>query len=406
VVDGGTLRVWSIEGAPQGGGASPVDAPIASLRPFAGGLLTVHANGGLTRWSSGAWEPTLIDAGGITLEDALITADGASAVTVDYYGRVSTWDLRAGTQVTSDNRFASGETTGVAMSDDGLLGVASSSGRVVVLDGSLTSQTSIQVSASPEYVGAVAFQPSTDAVATGIAERRSATSFDDSVTLWDGQEPSPRFRVGGEQQEVVGCSFFYSRIRFSHDGSTMAVTSHDFSVVLVDPTSGEVLKELAGDTSVLDVAFTPDDRLLVATYDNATVNVWETAGYSPVASYQGSPGGYSAIAMMPDSNTMAATDITGAISLIDVMTGAPERSFADAAFRTTTLALSPDGALLAAPAADATINLWSTETGTRLATLTGHTAEVTGLVFSPDSGWLASSSSDGTVRTWTLRATN
>jgi hypothetical protein len=199
---------------------------------------------------------------------------------------------------------------------------------------------------------------------------------------------------------VTGCSFFYSRIRFSNDATTMATASHDFSVQVVDLATGQVLHTLPGTTTILDLAFSPDDDLLIGTYDNGMVNVWQTADYSLVASYQGAPGGYFAIAVMPDSATMAASDVTGSIRLIDLMTGQSLRTFHDATVQSSTLAMSPDGALVAAPAANGGIGIWSTGDGARVATLNGHADQVTGLAFSPTGDWLASSSLDGTARTW------
>jgi WD40 repeat protein len=213
----------------------------------------------------------------------------------------------------------------------------------------------------------------------------------------------PRFSAGGEQEEVVGCSFFYGRIRYRADGALMAVTSHDFSVQVRDVESGELLQDLPGISTVLDVAFSPDGKHLVATYDDGTVSVWQTSDFSLAATYRAAPGGFRAIAMMPDNATMAVADILGGVALVDVMTGAPTRPFSDATFPTSTMALSADGQLLAVPAADGAIGLWATADGARVATLTGHSAEVTGLAFSSEGDTLASSSSDGTVRTWAVK---
>src|SRR5215212_4660249 len=57
----------------------------------------------------------------------------------------------------------------------------------------------------------------------------------------------------------------------SPDGATIAITSHDFEVIVLDAESGSQLHAFPGPTTVLDVAYTPDNELLVATYDNGSV---------------------------------------------------------------------------------------------------------------------------------------
>jgi WD40 repeat protein len=400
--DGASLSTWGFDGAPIGG-PTATDSPIASMQPVPGGLLSVHTDGALLRWTPSRPEPAVLRPGGIALHDVAMNHDGTSVTTVDYFGMITVLSTDDGTQLQSNGTFASGETTGVAISIDGTkVGVSTSAGKVSLLDDALTETWKFQASATPELVGAVSFDPASGSIATGLAERAGESAFDDTVTVWDDDEQIPRFSVGGEKEDIVGCSSFYSRIRYSNDATLMAVTSHDYSVLVLDVATGTVLQELSGTTTVLDLAFTPDDDLLVATYDDGSVNIWQTGDYALATSYKAAPGGYLAIAVLPDSATMAVTDVTGAIGLVDLMTGAPLSAFAEATHRTSTLALSPDGALLAAPTADAGIGIWSTSTGTRVATLAGHSGEVTGLAFAPSGDWLASSSTDGTARTWTL----
>jgi WD40 repeat protein len=406
IAAGSTLAAWSFDGAPVGTPV-PIDSPVASLRPVAGGLVSVHTDGSVLRWTTVASGAAVINSGGTSVRDVTLSTDDALVTIVDYFGAVRSSMTADGTQVSSVDRFAAAETTGVAISIDGTkVGVSASSGRVAVLDDALVERWTVQAGETPEHVGAVSFDPASGAIATGLAERAGDTAFDDTVTVWDEEQQSPRFSVGGEKEEIAGCSFFYSRIRYSNDATMMAVTSHDFSVLVLDVATGQVQHELPGTTTILDLAFSPDDDLLIATYDDGTVNVWQTSDFALGATYKAAPGGYLAIAVMPDSATMAVTDVTGSIALVDLMTGAPLRTFADATFRTSTLALSSDGALVAAPTADAGIGIWSTASGTRVAALAGHTGTVTGLAFSPQGDWLASSSSDGTARTWTLDRVN
>jgi WD40 repeat protein len=401
VADGPALTAWTLDGQPVGN-TTVVDSPIAGLYPIAGALLSAHSNGALARWD-GSWTPTVIDPGGITLTSVDIAADGSTATTVDHFGMIRSWNLADGARLVTEARFAVGEATDVAIAIDGTrVGVASSSGRVSVLDSALADEWTFSASDSPALVGDVSFDPASGGLATGLAERLSDSAFDDRVTVWDPTTQAEKFSVGGEGEDVSGCAAFYSRIRYNHDATSMAVTSHDYSVLVLDVATGSLLHEMPGATTVLDIAFSPDDDLLVASYDDGTVNVWLTSDYSVAATYRGAPGGYSAIAVMPDSATMTTIDLTGSIALVDLITGALLRTFDGATFRTPAMSLSADGALLAVPTADAGIGIWSTFSGARVATLSGHAGQVTGVEFAPTGDWLASSSSDGTVRTWSV----
>jgi WD40 repeat protein len=402
VVVGGDAspHAWTFDGSsiPT---TAPVDSQVFWLLPYPGGLLSAHVDGAIVRWSAAMGDPAVLKPGGTVLRDVQVSADGSTVTTVDYYGSIETLRLADGMPLASDDRFAPGELTGVAVSVDGTrVGVSSSTGEVAMLDDTLADQWMFRASDAPAFVGAVSFDPASGAIATGLAQRTGESAFNDMVTVWDEEQHVARYSVGGERENVTGCSFFYSRIRFSNDATTMATASHDFSVQIVDLATGQVLHTLPGTTTILDLAFSPDDDLLVATYDNGTVSVWQTTDYSLAASYQGAPGGYFAIAVMPDSATMAASDVTGSIMLVDLMTGQPLRVFQDTGVQSSTLTMTPDGALVAAPIANGGIGIWSTGDGARIATLSGHTDQVTGLAFAPSGDWLASSSLDGTARTW------
>ncbi|MDJ0771047.1 MAG: hypothetical protein QNJ12_19815 [Ilumatobacter sp.] len=402
VLGSDAIDVFAIDGTPVTELTVPTDATRAELLPLESGFALVQADGAITAWDSATWAPLTLDAGGVSVRDAAVDASGRAITTVGFYGDVTRWDTTTGTAALQSGAFALGEATSVAVSSSGdRIGVASNSGRVAVLDRSLADQWVF--GSSRVHVGAVEFNPVSGMLATGLAERTGEEAFDDTVASWDPVTQSERFRIGGESEDVAGCSFFYNRIRFTGDGALLARTSHDYTVAVVDAETGAELQRLSTeDSTLLDIGFTPDDELLVATRDNAAVTVWDTEDFSIAAEYRSPMGGYLAIAMLPDAATMAAADITGALSLVDVMTGEILLDFEAAGTRTTSIAVSDDGLLLAAPAADSTIGIWSTEDGRRLATLAGHTADVTDVAFAPDGTWLASSSLDATARAWDL----
>ena len=274
-----------------------------------------------------------------------------------------------------------------------------------MLDASLSEQERFSAVSRSVAVDAVSFDPATDTLVTGIAERTGTLAFDETVNVWNDALDAPKYTLGGESEDVAGCSAFNARIDFDPNGSAMATASHDFSVAIVDLATGVVDHELPTESgTVLDLAYTPDGRYLVATTEGSMTRVWNTQDFSVAADVATPMGGYHAVAMMPDGVTMAAVELTGSVSLVDILSGEIRSSFAEPAERTASLAVSDDGALVAAPGLDATVSIWSTQSGQRVADLDGATGTVVDLRFVGASKIVAASD-DGTVRTWTVDAT-
>lgn len=407
VAAGSQVSVWDLDGNPLTVPPGLSEQPVRSLHSAGNLIVSVHSDGAIVAVDLDAGAASQLAEGGTALRDVTLDTASRLLVTVDHFGLLSVRDIDDSGRVESDDQFAIGETTGVAVSaESGNIGVSSSAGAVALLDPSLDDRWSFQAADRPVRVDSVAFRPHSDLLATGLAERVDELAFDDTVTLWDPSDRTSRFRVGGESEDVAGCAFFYNRIRFTSDGTRVAVTSHDYSVSILDAESGAVLQQIPPRPStILDIAFTPDDRHLVVTAEDSMVEVWDTTTNAHTASYPAAMGGYLAIAMLPDGATMAVGDVTGTISLINVMNGELRRQVESPGPRTTTLVSSADGAFIAAPAEGSSFAIWSTADGTRLATVPGHNAPVTGLAFSPTGDWMVTSGRDGTIRTWSIAPT-
>lgn len=385
------------------------DSPVVSIRTGPSVAVLTHADGttvALTPDTGESWSQRVLTEGGTSHPDVSVTADGASgagssAVAVDFHGRVTAWDLTDGSVRIDDRQHETGRLTAVAIADGGAtMATASDSGRVLVLDDAL--QVTSSFDDGHGRIDSVAIDPGSQRIVTGAAERLGDIAFDDTVTVRNRSTESIDYELGGEGEDVPGCSSFANRLRFTSDGALMTVVSHDFTVDLVEVATGESTATLVHPTTVFDVAFTPDDQRLVAATDDSTVRVWNVADQEVDTEYQAPQGGYLAIAMLPDGATMAASDITGAIRIVDVDDGETRVELEGASFRSNVLAASPAGGMVAAPAGEGRIAVWSTTTGRLLALLEGHTGDVTGLSFSGDGRRLASASEDGTTRVWTI----
>ena len=154
---------------------------------------------------------------------------------------------------------------------------------------------------------------------------------------------------------------------------------------------------------VLDLAFSPDGRVLAASCQAGEVKVFDPANGQELARLEGGPDPVPCLAFSPDSRLLATACgdqirlwAAGTYRLVRTITGRHEPIQA--------LAFSPDGRLLASGSQDCRIRVWQADGATSPLTLPGHVDPVTALAFSPDDGrTLASASWDRTVRLWHLR---
>jgi len=88
-----------------------------------------------------------------------------------------------------------------------------------------------------------------------------------SVDVWDSA-------TGGHVATLTGSTGVVD-LAFSSDGSRLATASHDGSVRIWDPSSGEQLLVLHGhDATVTSVAFSPDGSRLASVGLEGTVRIW------------------------------------------------------------------------------------------------------------------------------------
>ena len=260
-----------------------------------------------------------------------------------------------------------------------------------------------------------------------------ATSGRWDLNLWDVSTGKRLQTLTGDGKEEV------SSVKFSPDGSLLAISWTNETTSLWDVNTGERLQTLTGAARVW---FSPDGSLLagVNSRRGEYIGLWDVATGEHLQSFIGGGVGY--ITFNSDGSLLVHTGyfwrevntdrpfrtITGhtndltsprfisdgsllvvdgvGIGLWDVNTGEHLRILTEHTNKKRSnivgfSAFSPDGNLLAGSGSFSKILcLWDANTGELLRTLTGHAANIRSVMFSPDGNTLASGDFDGTIHLW------
>jgi WD40 repeat protein len=146
------------------------------------------------------------------------------------------------------------------------------------------------------------------------------------------------------------------------------------------------------------VAFSPDGRLLAASFGLGILKVWDTVSLEKASTFPGVRGPFM---FLPDGKTLAVETVDRDLALVDLDTLKETARKSDRSRLVKLTAVAPDRQMIASGSGNAVI-LWDPATFEVKATLKGHTSEVTSLSFTPDGKTLATADSDGTAKLWDL----
>jgi WD40 repeat protein/transcriptional regulator with XRE-family HTH domain len=182
--------------------------------------------------------------------------------------------------------------------------------------------------------------------------------------------------------------------------------------LLIEQQQRGILLGDPANNGVLQVAFSPDGKLLAAAYGDGYVRVWNSVTGQPVGApllADTSAGGSAfGVAFSPDGRLLATAGTTGIVRLWNPATGqaigAPLPADTGPIGGVHGLAFSPEGALLATADVDSTVGLWNPVThramGAPLLANTSPEGGVNAVAFSPDGTLLATADTAGYVRLW------
>jgi len=248
----------------------------------------------------------------------------------------------------------------------------------------------------------LAYSPSGSLLAAGNQLGSEAEGYSGNIDIWYVPNWEP-WRVINDYTRAI------TSIDFSQDGMLFMAAftnpdENDNSLAIWDTRTWEITQTLKTG-SVLEIALSPDGKLVASTPDRYAVNIWQTkTGVLRRTIHTSFTGAVSQIVFSPDGKTIAAGSYDGTARIWDVETGALLHDINTGSV-VDSLAYSPDGTILASGGGyqNSAVQLWDTASGALLRLLEGHPNAVVSLAFSPDSRLLASGSYDGTLRLWGLR---
>ena len=162
--------------------------------------------------------------------------------------------------------------------------------------------------------------------------------------------------------------------------------------------------------TVLDVKFSPDDRLIAAATARGYIKLWDTASDVQVMTLKGHTNWIRSIAFTPDGKRLVSAGDDRTIRIWDLTSGELEKTIKGGLGRVRSLSISPDGKHVASVGTsgteetdryEAAIKQWDLSTGTCIQTIgSKHTDWILSVAYSPNGQRIATGCRDSSIKIW------
>jgi WD40 repeat protein/serine/threonine protein kinase len=359
----GTVEVWDIEQQKLVGQYRVGHAP-ATVGFLPNGELLLASDGKLMRRHlSSPSEAAAEHKKETQTEEISIAVSPAGDLLVAGFGRyeadpgnggIACWDLRRGTRRPLPGHDGS-SINDVAIDRAGELIVASGGPRYgpgfVRLWNARTAMLT-ELPKEKHVVGGVAISPDGDRLALATVGPGGR------VSVWTDLTSQPELLWSRDAIRAM-------RVAFSPNGEVLAIGcfGSDFArtepatVMFWDAETGETLDDASSDRSIMEIAFSPDGRLLASIDWDGKLEVYDRKQRTVVLSELAHQRAGFSVAFSPDGRTLASGSSSGQIKLWHVPTMMHVTTFNSPA-RVAELEFFPDGQTLAVGYTDRTVELW------------------------------------------------
>jgi endonuclease YncB( thermonuclease family) len=231
-----------------------------------------------------------------------------------------------------------------------------------------------------------------------------------AVSLFGGrstsaQEPKERAVLKGHGEAAF-------HLDFSPDGTLLASCGEP-RVKVWDLRTGREIATFEGPEDARwgrSVAFSPDGKSLAFSWDDGTIQFWDTIARGRVATLGRKADGIPALAYSSDGRILAFTSTPTpsldpssrgtSIVLWDLVARKEVAALTGHAMTIFSIAVSPDDKTIVSAGADRTVRLWELGARRQRAVLQGHKGAVWAVAIARDGKTVASGCADGTIQFW------
>ena len=226
---------------------------------------------------------------------------------------VHLWDAETGEhQNTLGDGFDIFES--VAFNVDGTVLASANRDKTVQLWDAQTGELRNTLIGHTDWVNSVAFSPDGTTLASA--------SNDMTIRLWDAQTGELRRTLTGHKDAI-------NSVAFSPDGKVLASGSgyiyardasgsQDKTIRLWDVETGELRRTLPAQHKVLCVAFSPDGKVLAASYDDKIIHLWDMQMSTVRRTLEGHTDDVRSVAFSPDGRTLVSGSQDGTLLLWEI----------------------------------------------------------------------------------------
>ena len=187
-------------------------------------------------------------------------------------------------------------------------------------------------------------------------------------------------------------------ICFSDDGEYLITGSSDGTIAIWAVSTGEMVRSISGHTGpIIALSISADRQKLVSCSEDQTVRVWSVETGEQLLTLNSGNDQISALTIIPNGTLVIGGSNLGKIFVWDLSTGNTIKSFVADDDAIKSVACSPNGNFIAVAGNQGRIGIWSVFGYTLENTMLGHVETIEKISYSPDGKYIVSGGQDGFV---------